>query len=226
MQNERINQIADGVVDDDNNIRSNKLIKVCSYIEKIENNRIFLTNKKLKLVQILDTKEDYKHYLEIMETYVSFIRNHYFPEASSSKCDMRKCFLEEISTENGKLPLFFVYNNRYDLLGICGIRSIEKIEVNKQIKTLQELSVRIFSKNNETNGYGALSYITTQLYVLNNNVDFFAKTYFQKRDFWFHMFDKFNVHYIKTIMSPFAFLNEEAKMDLFSNIKNFKFIKH
>lgn len=224
MQNKKINQIND--IDFDKYTINNKLIEICNYTEKIENNRIFLTNKKLKLVQILNTAEDYKHYLEIMETYIAYIKNHYFPEASSSKCDLEKCFLEEISIENGKLPLFFVYNNRYDLLGTCGIRSIEEIEVNKQIRTIQELSVRIFSKNDKTNIYGTISYITTHLFALNNNVDFFAKTYFQKRDFWFHLFNKLDVYYIKTIMSPFAFLNEEAKMDLFSNLKDFKFINH
>ena len=215
-------------VSDGSNEIKQELSRRYAYNEKLENGRIILEGRRVKFVQIINTEEDKNKYQAIMQKYVDYVRDHYTSEASSDGCDMNKCFDEEISVENGKLPMFFVYNKQDKLLGMTGIRSIVDAKAGDKKIKMQELSVRIVgeTKDNSSYGYGALVYLVLHLYILNNNVNVFAKTYFQKRDFWFHMFDKVGMHYIETKMSPFSFLCRKMKMDVFASIKDVELLEN
>ena len=195
---------------------------LCSYTEAIEDKKTILSTKKLKFIQIINTNEDFEKYCNIMDMYINYIKKHYSPNASSDGCNFRKCFDEETSVQDGKLPMFFVYDKKDRLLGMAGVRT-KTIGIDKGDKqiAMQELSVRIMNKNGDAfaYGYGAFVYLTLHLYALNNNIHFFAKTYWQKRDFWFHMFNSLNVSYIKTKSLPRSFLKEKIKMDIFADVK-------
>ena len=214
-----------GVSNESNEIKE-ELSSKYPYNEKLENGRIILDGRRVKFVQIMNTEEDRNKYQTIMQKYVDYVRDYYTSEASSDGCNMNKCFHEEISVENGKLPMFFIYNKRGELLGMAGIRSIINAKAGDKKIKMQELSVRIVGEAKESSfyGYGALVYLILHLYVLNKNIDVFAKTYFQKRDFWFHIFDKVSMHYIETKMSPFSFLSKQVKMDIFASMKNIELI--
>ena len=194
--------------------------KTCSFSEKNVNGRKIVTIKELKLVQIINTEEDYEKYSKIMQIYINYVKNKYTKEATLEGCDLRKCFQQEISVVNEKLPLFFVYKNDV-FIGMTGVTSVKNIKLNNNTCVLQELSLRIFNENGDVSIFNSLNVcITIISYAIYKNFNYFMKTYVKRRDFWFHLSDIVGFYYIGTKVCKFNFLQKETKMDIFSSVKN------
>lgn len=196
-----------------------QLSKKYQYEECIENNRIVLKYKKMKLVEIIDTPEDKEKYIDIIYNYIEYIKNHYsYNAAINDDRDLRKSFEREVLQKNkGKLPFFFLYDFDNRLLGTVGYRDIFTVNFdtnnqkndgkNGNIVSFQELSSRLVMWKN-TNGnlglasYGSLSFFVTYLYALNHNKRVWYKTFSSTRDLMFHCMEYVNQYFYFTLACP------------------------
>ena len=116
------------------------------YEESFENGRLVLQNRKVKLIQIIDTEEDRKLYKESFDNYATAIAKRLNQQKVVG--DLDKIFEEEVLHPNHeKFPFFFAYsktNNKF--LGTFGYSHCYKCLVDGKEKGFQEITTRLSSK--------------------------------------------------------------------------------
>ena len=195
------------------------LQKKYSYIESHEDDRLILKHKRIKLVQIMDTQEDREKYFYLMNAYIAHVMKNYYPDVRPY--GLEECFLGEISTKDGKLPMFFIYNVNNELLGMAGFRGLELKTYNNNKVRMHELSIRM-NQNVSANlsfGYGSLAGMMCNLMAFKKEENIFAKTYPNVKTWAFHFFDSIDCYYIGRKTDKFQFLDKKVQLDVFANLK-------
>ena len=178
---------------------------VMSYLEKhfssnesIEEGRIILSNKRIKCVQVLNTTEDFNKYDEINMRYLHYVQKKYLSHLKIVNFDKKQEFESAVSTENGKLPMFFIYNNQGEILGLCGFKSLKAIQQDNCQYTANELSSRLVmnAKQRSGLGYGAITMAVMCNYAYHHNCNCCAYTSIQNRDEMFHILNNIGLKHI------------------------------
>lgn len=163
------------------NKRKEKLKKLFEYEEKRENGKIVLVNKKVKLVQLTDCKEDREIYKIVTTDYNGFLKEF---RGIIRTSNLDELFDEEVLHKNHeKFPLFACYNNRNELIGTFGSRNAVVIKDGNKEITLHELSGRLMQKY-ANSGLGAIADTVMSNYCLNHGQDFFFTSFNEKRDYF------------------------------------------
>lgn len=174
------NEVVSSEESDISDQRKEKLRKLFEYEETRENGKIVLLNKKLKLVQLTDCKEDREIYKTVTADYNDFLKKF---RGTIRTSNLDELFNEEVLHKNHeKFPLFACYNNRNELIGTFGSRNAIVVRNGNQDITLQELSGRLMQKY-ENGGIGAIADLVMANYFLNYRQDFFFTGFKDKRDY-------------------------------------------
>ena len=215
MKNQNVGSFA--VVDSENSERLPKL----AYDERIENGKIVLQGRGVKLVQIMDTPEDRKQYCNVMHEYLQFVKREYVQDADINNIDLNACFEEEcIIRDKRKLPLFFAYRNDGKLLGTIGSTHL-LLPKSAAGVVLNEYSCRFVFVAKCGHSIGKSGYEALRLFpmfALSRSVCLFF-TSFQKlwlRDLWMHYAKTHNFRFIGTKIVNLIFLNRSVKNDVFA----------
>ena len=196
-----------------------ELSKNYNYIEHILDGRIVLEHRRVKFVEIKDTKEDREKYILIMKHYIEYIKEYYYRESKSNEVDLNKWFDNEIiKNSNNKMPMFFVYNNKNVLLGMCGFRQTIKINIDNKSVKFNELSIRLTEKsiNKISYGYGAICYFIMSLYAIKRNNRYYFKSFIFLRDLLFRSVNSFTyIKYLKQYSYQPNFLDISCDFDVF-----------
>lgn len=176
------NEIVSSEESDINDKRKEKLRKLFEYEETRENGKIVLLNKKLKLVQLTDCKEDREIYKTVTADYIDFLRNHRGLKIRED-IDYEELFKREVlHEEHDECPLFAIYNKRNVLLGTCGSRGVLSVKNGDKNIIVHEASDRLIS-NHKGFGIGAVVIMLYHYLFYIKKRNFFVTTYADTRDF-------------------------------------------
>ena len=210
---------------DDNNISRENIIKELSknynYVEHIADGRIVLEHRRVKFVEIKDTKEDREKYILIMQHYIEYIKEHYYKNASAIDIEFCKLFDEEI-LKYKKLPMFFVYNSNNVLLGICGFCKSIIVNIDNKDICFGELSIRLAEKSVHkiSYGYGAICYLILSLYAIKTSTRYYFKSFVFLRELIFRSVNEFAyIKYVKRCICRPVFLDKTCDCDVFLDYK-------
>ena len=181
-----------------------------------------LLNSKAKLVEVKDTKEDRKLYSKVMKDYTDYVVEQLGENNFNAQLDFSKTFDEEIIVE-GKLPMFFVYNNRGGICGIAGFRSLLTLNVGGKDILFQEGSLRLATqKMSNVAGITIAPIVWPMicLYAIRNRARVFEKTYTYIRDLMFRYCREYCHHeYVCTLKYKYCFSNSYVDYDVFFDTK-------
>jgi len=176
------NEVISNEESDVNDKRKEKLKKLFEYEETSENGKIVLVNKKVKLVQLTDCKEDREIYKTVTADYNTFCMENIHGVIRNSNLD--ELFNEEILHKNyEKFPLFACYNSRNELIGTFGSRNAIVVKNGNKEITLHELSGRLMKKY-ENSGIGSIADAVMGNYFTNNDQPFFFTGWSDKREYF------------------------------------------
>jgi len=174
------NEVVSNDESDINDKRKEKLKKLFEYEETRENGKIVLLNKKLKLVQLTDCKEDREIYKTVTADYNDFLKKF---RKTIRTSNLDELFDEEVLHKNHEnFPLFACYNSRNELIGTFGSRNAIVVKNGNKEITLQELSGRLMQKYIRT-GKGAMCEFMVTTFMVNKGQNFFIVAYKDERDF-------------------------------------------
>ena len=192
--------------------RKEKIKKLFEYEETRENGKIVLLNKKLKLVQLTDCKEDMEIYKTVTADYIDYLRNHRGLKIRED-VDYEELFKREVlHEEHDECPLFAIYNKRNVLLGTCGSRGVISVKNGDKNIIVHEVSDRLISQHKLV-GAGAIAVAMVYnflFYIKKKN--FFFTTYADSRDYY---------HKLNEIVDLYHFIESKDRIidnDTYKNI--------
>ena len=178
-----------------NNSHKEKLKKKFDYEETMENGKIVLLNKKIKLVQLTDCKEDREIYKTVTEDYIDFLRKHRGLKIRED-VDYEELFKREVLHDEYKeCPLFAIYNSRGVLLGTCGSRGVLLVKNGDKNIIVHEVSDRLISWRKVV-GVGAIAVAMIYdflFYIKRKN--FFFTSYADSRDYYHKLNKVINLYH-------------------------------
>ena len=166
---------------DINDKRKEKLRKLFEYEETRENGKIVLLNKKLKLVQLTDCKEDREIYKTVITDYKDFLHNFRKLDTNIDREDFYD--FESLHDDYEKFPLFACYNKQNKLIGTCGSRHRITVQNGQNELSLQEISERMMQKYIK-HGYGAIAFAVVANYFSKKMQNFFFTSFSDSRDYY------------------------------------------
>ena len=187
------------------------------YQEIIQDNRIVLLHKRIKLVQILATEEDFRQYDTLNMKYLNYVNTHYCPNLHMVDFDRRVEFLNTIASNSEKLPFFFVYNSKGEILGLCGFKTTKFFKDDNILAN--ELSTRMITDvaQNSGIGYGAIAAFIAIFYAYSKHHEVYMSTAINNRDFVFHCTDKLGMRYIGVQKWKHDIFDTEMLADFFKS---------
>ena len=175
------NEIVSSEESDINDKRKEKLKKLFEYEETRENGKIVLLNKKLKLVQLTDCKEDREIYKTVITDYKDFLHNF---RKLDTNIDREEFYdFESLHDDCEKFPLFACYDKQNRLIGTCGSRHRITVQNGQNELSLQEISERMMQKYIK-HGYGAIAFAVVADYFLKKKQNFFFAVFSDSRDYY------------------------------------------
>ena len=160
--------------------RKEKLRKLFEYEETRENGKIVLLNKKLKLVQLTDCKEDREIYKTVITDYKDFF---FIFRKLDTNIDREDFYDFESLDDYEKFPLFACYNKQNKLIGTCGSRHRITVQNGQNELSLQEISERMMQKYIK-HGYGAIAFAVVANYFSKKMQNFFFTSFSDSRDYY------------------------------------------
>ena len=177
------NEVVSSEEIDINDKRKEKLKKLFEYEETRENGKIVLLNKKLKLVQLTDCKEDREIYKTVTADYNDYLRNHRGLKIRED-VDYEELFKREVlHEEHDECPLFATYNTNGVLLGTNGSRKVLSVKNGNKEIVLHEVSNRLLSNHRGLGTGGIVVNIIYHYLFYAKQKNFFLTSYADKRDF-------------------------------------------
>ena len=198
------------------------LSKKYSYQENIEDGRVVLTtDKKIKLVEVIDTLDDREKYKQVTCDYLHYAQENYNQSFDFDKIDYDAVFENDILMDKKHaLPMFFAYNSIGKLLGVVGYKKPIVVNYNNQKMIFQELSIRFASakKDSYTIGKdGVEAFFVAYLFALNRGERVISTTYLQIRMLMFNLQKILKHRYVGVVVEQEPFAIKPFKMDVFVN---------
>ena len=188
-----------------------------------ENGKLVLSHRRLKLVQVVDCREDRKQYEDIMYKYADYCKFQHGADIDVNKLNINEMFnCECLHNLSDKYPMFFGYNNKNELIGIFGFRKSLNLKTNSGIDVnLQEISIRTNCKNNTGLAiYGGIAFFMIYAYAMKHKVDIFMSTLHFLRSTMFHVSDVCRYNYIKTKTRYVEVFDSDIMLDLWTTQKD------
>ena len=194
-----------------------EIVKKYPFTISTEDGKLVLSHRRLKLVQVVDCREDRKQYEDIMYKYADYCKFQHGAGIDVNKLNINEMFnCECLHNLSDKYPMFFGYNNKNELIGLFGFRKSLNLKTNSGIDVnLQEISIRTKCKNNTGLAiYGGIAFFMIYAYAMKRNVDVFMSTLRFLRSTMFHVSGICGFNYIKTCSRYVDVFNSNIILDL------------
>ena len=210
-----------GSVASDNGI--GKDVPRVKYEEKIEDGKIVLQGRSVKLVQIMDTPEDRELYYNVMNEYLKYVKKEYVQDANIDNVDLSTCFEAEcVIRDKRKLPMFFAYRNDGKLLGTIGGKYLFVLKDGADV-VWNEYSCRFVgvAKDGYSMGKSGVEALSIFPVFAHQRSVYLFFTSWQKqslRDLWTHYAENYGFRFIGQVLTTHdVFLRgRQVKNDVFA----------
>ena len=186
--------------------------------------KLVLKNRRVKLVQLNDNKEDRSLYNFLILDYYDLQKQ------KGIKIDLEKIDLNEnfscecLHYNHNNFPMFVGYNSKNEIVGMFGFRRSIDVNINNTNITLQEISIRTKSdKKVGLSFYGMASFFMLYAYAMLNKQHIFMETFPFLRDTMFHVIDLCEYEYYTTKNMFINVFNCTSLFDIWSSLRKDKF---
>lgn len=189
----------------------------------VENGKLMLLHRRLKLVQIVDSAEDRGVYKELMYEYADYCRLQRDADINPQALDIDEAFSSEcLHYLTDGYPMFFGFNSKNELVGLFGFRkSINLKTKDGENVNLQEISIRTRTKRYVGLAiYGEMAFAMLYGYAMKHNTEIFMSTLNFFRATMFHAMELCKYNYITTCSRYVDVLKSNIELDLWTTHKD------
>ncbi|GEM_PF-5615077 len=205
----------------DTGVATEKSVAKQVYQKKIEDGKLVLQGRNVRLVEIANTEEDREKYISIMNQYLTYVKENYVNDLEIEKVDISLCFKEECSNrDEKKLPLFFAYRNDGKLLGTIGSTGVLKLKDDKKNVVFNCFSCRFVCVAKYSNLIGKAGTEALTMFPLfakdeGSFLYFDAYQCRKLRDLWFHYSELHHFLFIGTKIINHIYFTNPVGLDVF-----------
>lgn len=199
-----------------------ELIQKYPFSISVKDNKLILENKRIKLVEIQDNKEDREFYSYLMKDYIAYLQNDRSVNINIDELKFDNDFNNEcLHKRHNLFPMFFGFNNKNEYIGLFGFRKSLDIQTDNEFINLQEISIRTYSKKlSGLSISGSVAFFMLYAYAMSKQQHIFMSTLPFLRNTMFHVSDVCNYNYFTTKRRFVDVFNCYIELDIFATLKN------
>ncbi len=186
-----------------------------------KDNKLILEHKKIKLVQIQDSKADRELYFYLMIDYIHYLQKYRSIDININALNFDNDFNNEcLHKKHSSFPMFFGFNNKNECSGLFGFRKNIDILHNGEQINLQEISIRTYSQKMFGMSIGGgIAFFMIYAYAMLKTQHIFMSTLPFLRNTMYHVGDICNYNYFTTKKRYVEVFNNYIELDIFSTLK-------